>query len=56
MDAPEIPRADPEKITTNGVPPVRTRQGVISGRVLTVLLTSVLLGALAVALCYFAVR
>jgi hypothetical protein len=56
MDAPDIPRADPAKITTNGVPPIRTRQGVISGRVLTVLLVSMLLGVVAIALCYFAVR
>jgi hypothetical protein len=56
MDAPEIPRADPAKITTNGLSPIRARQGVISGRVLTVFLDSASLGALAVALCYFAAR
>ena len=60
MDAPEVrrfdTRADRAKITTNGVSPIRARQGVTSGRVLAVLLVSVLLGALAVALCYFAAR
>jgi hypothetical protein len=56
MDAPEIRRADSAKITTNGLSPIRARQGVISGRVLTVSLASVPLGALAVALCYFAAR
>jgi hypothetical protein len=56
MDAPEVPRADPSTVTTDGAPAVRTRQGVISGRVLTVLLVSVFLGVAAVAICYFAVR
>jgi hypothetical protein len=56
MDAPEIPRVDPAKVTTNGTPAVRTRQGLVTGRVLTVLVISVLLGVVALAVCYFAVR
>jgi hypothetical protein len=38
-----------------GVSPVRVRQGVISGRVLTVLLTSLSLGVVALGVAYLAV-
>jgi hypothetical protein len=41
--------------TDSGESPVRVRQGVVSGRVLTVLLTSLVLGVVALCVAYLAV-
>jgi hypothetical protein len=42
--------------TRTGIPPVEARQGVISGRVVTVLAVSLFLGIVAMAIIWFAFR
>ena len=45
-------QTDRERPTTAGMPPVQARQGVISGRVVTVLIVSVTLSVVALIVAY----
>jgi hypothetical protein len=56
MTPSDIQQREQSRPATAGKPAVQARQGVISGRVVTVLVVSLFLGIVALAICWSAFR